>query len=131
MKILEIEGFSLTITADKELLTPQYKHYLNPLEIEIIGAKELPYQSEKNYLPMYSKYMFFDGCWVQTQNVPQGPSCKWGNKHVFLLGLMDQTSLKEKFNSSSLKVFIIKFFIFLLFFIICFECIFSVRKCFF
>ena len=25
-EIIEIEGFSLTITADKELLTPQYKH---------------------------------------------------------------------------------------------------------
>lgn len=104
MKILEIEGFSLTVTADKELLTPQFKHYLNPLEVEIIGAKELPFQSEKNYLPIYAKYMFFDGTNVQTQNVSQAASCRWGSKHVFLLGLLDQTSLKEKFNSSSLKV---------------------------
>ena len=41
MKIMEIEGFSLTVYADKELLTPQFKQHLNPMEIEIIGAKEL------------------------------------------------------------------------------------------
>ena len=101
---MEIESFSLTITADKELLNPQYKNYLNPFEIEIVGAKELPFQSEKNYMPMYARYSFFDGKTIQTQNVLQGTSCKWGNKHVFLLGFMDQTILKEKFNSSSLKV---------------------------
>ena len=105
MKIMEIEGFSLTVYADKELLTPQFKQHLNPMEIEIIGAKELPYQSDKNYLPIYARYQFFDGLNVQSQNCAQASSCKWGSKHVFLMGLIDQTLMKEKFHSSSLKVF--------------------------
>jgi len=41
----------LTIAADKELLSPIYKEYLNPLSICIVGAKELPLQQES-----YSKY---------------------------------------------------------------------------
>ena len=107
MKIIEIESFSLTVTADKELLTPQFKNYLNPMEIEIIGAKELPYQSDRNYLPIYSKYQFFDGVTIQTHNCAQAASCKWGSKHVFLMGFMDQTIMKEKLNSGSIKVNII------------------------
>lgn len=42
MKVLPIESFLMTISADKPLLQPLYKQYLNPLEIEIIGAKNLP-----------------------------------------------------------------------------------------
>lgn len=104
MKILEIQGFSLNLSADKELLTPEFRHYLNPLQIEVLGAKELPFQSEKNYLPIYAKYEFFDGTSIQTQKVPQMATCKWANKHVFLLGFMDQTVMKEKFNTSAFKV---------------------------
>lgn len=104
MKTMEIQNFELTISADKELLTPEFRHYLNPLEIEIIGAKELPFQTDKNYLPIYSKYVFFEGTTIQTHKVPQAGLCKWNHKHVFLLGLMDQTFLKEKFNSCPIKV---------------------------
>ena len=42
MKILEIEDFKMEITFSQTLIQPLYRHYLNPLEIEVIGAKDLP-----------------------------------------------------------------------------------------
>ena len=41
-------NFNLTIKADKDLLTPVFRHYINPFEIEIIGVKELP-DSSNNF----------------------------------------------------------------------------------
>ena len=49
LMILEIENFQIQITADKTLLTPLYRHFINPLEIEIIGAKDIPVANDKNY----------------------------------------------------------------------------------
>ncbi len=40
--ITEIEDFKLKVIADKELLTKEFKHFLNPLEVEVIGVKDLP-----------------------------------------------------------------------------------------
>lgn len=66
MKIIEIDDFILRIIADKPLLAPLYRHYLNPLEIEVVGAKDIPAQADKSYEPCYVKYKFFDGTITQT-----------------------------------------------------------------
>jgi len=42
IRALGIDSFSLKITADKPLLEDVYKHFLNPLEVEVIGSKDLP-----------------------------------------------------------------------------------------
>lgn len=108
IKIMEIENFSLTIKGDKELLTELYKHYLNPFEIEVIGAKELPYSTENKFLPVYAKYQFFDGTQIISEKVPQGTVCRFNCKHTFLAGLMDQSKLKETLDSTCIKVELIK-----------------------
>lgn len=100
---MEIENFNFTIKADKDLLTQAFRHYINPFEIEIIGAKELP-DSSNNFLPVYARYEFYDGTKIETEKVPQNNTCKWNSKHVFLIGLMDQTNLKENLESIFLKV---------------------------
>jgi hypothetical protein len=102
---MEIESFSLSIKGDKELLSPLYKHYLNPFEIEIVGAKELPCSTETNFLPVYAKYQFFDGTIIKSDKVPQGSVCKLNCKHTFLAGFMDQSKLKETLESNCIKVF--------------------------
>ncbi len=101
---MEIEKFSFTIKGDKELLTELYKHYLNPFEIEVIGAKELPYSTENKFLPVYAKYQFFDGTQILSEKVPQGTVCRLNCKHTFLAGFMDQSKLKETLDSTCIKV---------------------------
>ena len=101
---MEIEKFSLTVKVDKELLTDLYKHYLNPFEIEVIGAKELPYSTENNFLPVFAKYQFYDGTQIRSEKVPQGSVCRMNSKHTFLAGFMDQSKLKETLESTCIKV---------------------------
>ena len=101
---MEIEEFEIKIIADKELLQPLYRHYLNPFEIEIIGAKELPIYENRNYMPCYIKYSFFDNSVVKSSEVAHAEIVRWNSKHVFLLGFLDQTILKEKFSSNIIKV---------------------------
>lgn len=47
--------------ANKELLQEVYRHYLNPLEVEVIGAKDVPIDNHSKYQPTYVRYTFFDG----------------------------------------------------------------------
>ena len=42
VRAFNVDSFSLTLTADKPLLGEVYRHYLNPFEVEVIGAKDLP-----------------------------------------------------------------------------------------
>ena len=42
IRVLGVDSFSLKMTADKQLLEDVYKHFLNPLEVEVIGSKDLP-----------------------------------------------------------------------------------------
>ena len=59
--------------------------------------KELPYEPNLNkFLDPYVKYKFFDGTEIKTDQVAPGSTCKWMSKHVFLVGKMDQTQLKEQ-----------------------------------
>ena len=104
LPILEIEHLRLTISSSKELLTDVYRRYLNPFEVEIIGARNVPDSSTKNYLPAYTKYTFFDGTEVSTQTVVGFGKIKWEHKHVFLAGFIEPTLLKQKLRSNYLRV---------------------------
>lgn len=44
-----VDSFSLKLTADKPLLLDLYRQYLNPLEVEIVGAKDLPVEKSSRY----------------------------------------------------------------------------------
>ncbi len=101
---MEIESFTLTLTADKTLLQPLYRNYLNPLEVEIIGAKNIPLSSSDKYEPVYVRYTFFDGKTIKTNKLARGNMIRWNFKHTFLVGLMDQTKLKETLRTKMLEV---------------------------
>jgi hypothetical protein len=66
MKVLPIENFKFTINADKDLLQQVFRSYINPFEIEIIGAKDLPILNDRKYEPCYAQYTFFDGQTLKT-----------------------------------------------------------------
>ena len=100
---MEIEGITITVEANKELLPPVYRHYLNPFEVEVIGAKSVPDESSKNYLPSYVKYQFFDSTTIITPSVIGKNKLVWTHKHVFLVGLMDAGELKEKIRGRFLR----------------------------
>lgn len=104
LPILEIEYLKLTLSSNKELLTDIFRKYLNPFQVEVIGARSVPDSSTKNYLPAYTKYTFFDGTEVSTHAVIGFGKLRWEHKHVFLAGLIEPTLLKQKLRSNYLRV---------------------------
>ncbi len=43
----------MTIKADKPLLLPLYKHFINPMELKVVGAKNLPLTGSEKYEQVY------------------------------------------------------------------------------
>ena len=106
IKVMDIDWFEIRIEADKELLQETYRHFLNPLQVEVIGAKDVPLDTMNKYEPAYVKYSFFDykeQTAVLTNPVAGNGMLLWNHKHVFLAGLLDPTELKEKIRSKYLK----------------------------
>lgn len=101
--MLEIEKITITVEANKELIPPLYRHYLNPFEVEVNNVKDAPDESAKDYLPTYVKYQFYDGTVVTTPPVVAKNKIVWGHRHVFLVGLMEAEVLKEKLRSTYLR----------------------------
>ena len=101
-----LESFSLTITANKPLLTPLLRENLNPFQICIKTAKNLPNHSDKSaeYKPTYVLCNFLDDTVIRTHSLPLSSKCKWEYKQVILLGLISPTRLKEFIQTSSLEV---------------------------
>ena len=59
--MLNVDSFGLRLVADRELITEVYREYLNPMEVQVIGALDIPFDQGNRYLPTYVKYKFFDG----------------------------------------------------------------------
>ena len=104
MLVPEIEKFHMSITPSKALLSPLHRKRLNPMRVNIVGAKQLPTVNESKYLPVYVSMQFFDGYTVRTSQLPHGHTLKWKHKHVFLLGNLDPVWLKERISKNTLKL---------------------------
>ena len=89
-----IDEFELKLVGNKELIQDLYRTYLNPFQVEVIGAKNVPLDNSSKYQPAYIRYSFFDGSVTETQPVVGQGTLVWNQKHVFLAGLMDSAYLK-------------------------------------
>lgn len=63
----------------------------------------MPVENSSKYEPAYIKYQFFNGETAQTHALVGTDKLLWSHKHVFLLGFMNPTDLKEKMRSTYLK----------------------------
>ena len=71
-----------------------YREYLNPLQVEVIGALDPPQDNSSKYLPTYVKYKLFDDSIVSTNAMVGQDKIIWQHKHVYLAGLMNPVQLK-------------------------------------
>jgi hypothetical protein len=68
---------------------------LNPLQVNLVACKDVPFKTEPQYKPVFAIFTFVDGRNFKTIEMPQQKACKFNHKHVFLLGHLDHVSLKE------------------------------------
>ncbi len=66
MMVQEIDKFDMKITPSKALLSPVHRKALNPMRINIVGAKQLPTLTGSKYLPVYVQLKFFNGDIIKT-----------------------------------------------------------------
>ena len=104
VKIYSLNYLKLSITTDQPLLSEFIRKKLNPLQIFILAAKDVPAKTDLKYLPVYTVAKFVDGTEYNTSGLPQSDFCKWMHKHVILVGEKDPVEFGEKLASRTLDL---------------------------
>lgn len=104
MKTVAIHYLNFTLSCDAPLLSPFLRNKLNPLQVNLIECKDIPYKTEPNFKPIYGVFNFVDGRSFRTLDFPQDEKCKFKHKHVFFVGHMDPVSLKESLTTKIVSV---------------------------
>lgn len=76
----------------------------NPLQVNIVAAKDIPYKTEPKFKPVFCVTKFVDGSSFKTPELPQQPNCRFNAKHVWLLGRSDPVQVREMLASKLLQV---------------------------
>ena len=66
MKAQQLNYLILKITCNKPLLSDFYRKKLNPLQINLVSLKDIPFKTEPKYKPIYATFEFIDGKSFQT-----------------------------------------------------------------
>ncbi len=58
---MALHYLNLSIRCDKPLLSEFYRKKLNPLQINLVSVKDIPFKTEPKYKPIYATLEFIDG----------------------------------------------------------------------
>lgn len=104
LKTPKINHLKLSLTTTDPIMTDFYRKKYNPLELNILSAKDIPEKEGNQFMPVFSVCRFVDGQEYKTSSLPQDEICKWMHHHCFLLGEADQVVLKELLETQTVKI---------------------------
>lgn len=104
LKAMALNYLSLTIKSEQPLLSPFYRKKLNPLQINLVSVKDIPFKTEPKYKPIYASLEFIDGSHFSTLEMAQQPHCRFMHRHVFLVGRHDPVQFKELLATTLVRV---------------------------
>ena len=61
LKTLKLHYLNITIKSEQALLSPYLRKKLNPLQINLVACKDIPYKTDPKYKPIYATCQFVDG----------------------------------------------------------------------
>ena len=95
MKTMQLHYLELQIRSENPLLSDFYRKKLNPLQVNLAAIKDIPYKTDPKYKPIYASVQFVDGQSFDTLEMAQQRHCRFGQRHVFLVGTLDPVQFRE------------------------------------
>ena len=68
---MELHYLEINVKADQPMLTEFLRKKLNPLQINLVSMKDIPFHTEPKYKPIYASLEFLDGTIFKTLEMPQ------------------------------------------------------------
>jgi len=70
IKCEALEYLDLHISSEKPMLSDFYRKKLNPLQINLVSLKDIPFKTEPKYKPIHATLRFLDGQSFDTVALP-------------------------------------------------------------
>ena len=70
LKPMALNYLNLQIKSELPLLSEYYRKKLNPLQINLVSIKDIPFKTEPKYKPIYATLQFIDGSMFKTFEQP-------------------------------------------------------------
>ena len=106
LKTMQIHHLVVKVRSDTPLLSDFLCKKLNPMQINLVAVKDIPFKTEPRYKPIRASFHFVDGKTFITDELPQQKDCRFNHKHVFLTGKHDPVMLKEMLATKIVRVFL-------------------------
>lgn len=71
LKSMQLHYLNISIQSDSPMLSEFYRKKLNPLQINLVGVKDIPFKTEPKYKPIFASVEFVDGYTFNTLEMPQ------------------------------------------------------------
>ena len=68
---MQLHYLNISIQSDSPMLSEFYRKKLNPLQINLVGVKDIPFKTEPKYKPIFASVEFVDGYTFNTLEMPQ------------------------------------------------------------
>ena len=79
---------------------------LNPLQLNIIGFKDVPFKSDPKFKPIFAQIDFIDRSSYRTHELPQQAKCRFNHSHVIFVGLQDPIAFRELLATKLVRVYL-------------------------
>lgn len=106
LKLMPLQWLKVSINSEQSMLSEFLRRKLNPLQINLVSCKDIPFKTEPRYKPIFATCEFIDGDNFTTLEMPQQPACRFMHRHVFLVGKHDSVTLKEWLATRLVRVYL-------------------------
>ena len=77
MKSLQLHYLEVQVRSENPLLSDFYCKKLNPLQVNLVAIKDIPFKTDPKYKPIYASVKFVDGQGFDTLEMAQQQHCRF------------------------------------------------------